>query len=183
MGLTLPFKSELVHTIKHKTNRVRGSVLTSKSVFDSCFTKRQGGPLPAKTMSVSPWPSSTTTCSSLDFLGVWRNCLCFFFFFFGGGVGHDRQGEGRARGWRERGRQAERVYWLVSLYSVDCDKFNCGSPLKADASPEPPPPPPLPLRLFPLSFSHALWGRSVWLDIRCLLRANGYSRCLFLLHG
>ena len=117
------------------------------------------------------------------FLGGWRHWLCFFFFFFGGGVGHDRQGEGRARGWRGRGRQAERVYWLVSLYSVDCDKFNCGSPLKADASPEPPPPSPLPLRLFPLSFSHALWGRSVWLDIRCLLRANGYSRCLFLLHG
>ena len=47
----------------------------------------------------------------------------------------------------------------------------------------PPLPSPLLLRLFPLSFSRALWGRSLWLDIRCLLRANGYSGCLFLLHG
>lgn len=101
----------------------------------------------------------------------------FFFFLVGGGTWQTGGGE------REDG---EGFYWLVSLYSVDCDKFNCGSPLKADASPDthpPPPQSPLPLRLFPLSFSRALWGRSVWLDIRCLLRANGHSGCLFLLHG
>lgn len=45
-----------------------------------------------------------------------------------------RGGRGEQR-WKGRGRQTERFYWLVSSSSVDCDKFNHGNPLKADAAP------------------------------------------------
>lgn len=69
---------------------------------------------------------------------IFRRCWLCFFFFFWWGVETDRGGRGKQR-WKGRGGQTERVYWLVSSSSVDCDKFNCGNPLKADAPPDQPP--------------------------------------------
>lgn len=74
-------------------------------------------------------PSSTA--GSLEFLGGWR---CWLFRWV---VENDSPGGWGSKDGKEEGdRQTERVYWLVSSSSVDCDKFNHGNPLKADASPD-----------------------------------------------
>lgn len=100
--------------------------------------------------------------------------------FFAEGVFRKwKTGEGRAGTGEEE--ETERFYWLVSSSSVDGDEFNCGTLRKADATPDQPPSSCLPLCLFPLSFSCAPGSRSMWSDIKCLLRANGYMGCVFVL--
>lgn len=122
---------------------------------------RINGPLRNKTMS-------TVTTASTAFLRRWRCWLCFFFFFSLVRGVKNEQSEGRQE---KPGRQTQRVYWLVPSSSVDCDKFDCGNPLKADALPHQPL---LPHHLSLPSFvlQGALCSRSVRSAIICLQHAN-----------
>lgn len=153
----------------------------SKDMIESLsitLLNRINGPLHKKTMSTQTrWAlllSSTT--GSPAFLCRWRCWLCFL---FGGGGGGNERLEG---GKEEPGRQTKRVYWLVLSSSVDCDKFNCGNPLKADASPHQPPPPIISPSL-PLSFTVLsaadLWGQ---LSYVCSMLIDVWG-CIFVLHA
>lgn len=90
------------------------------------------------------------------FLDGWR-CWLWFFLFVGGWKMKDGEVERKS----ETDRQTEWVYWLVPSSSVDCDKFICGNPLKADASPDQPPSSSLPLLFCPSALLSAadLWGQ------------------------
>lgn len=119
---------------------------------------------------------------AVQILTGWR-CWCFPpspFFSVGGEGGLENERRGGAKEARER--HSEQAYWLVPSSSVDCDKFNCANPLKADASPDYPPPHPPTLALTltnspsPLSFS-AVCSRSVRSDITCLLPTERFEVC------
>lgn len=92
---------------------------------------------------VSPgWLISVTICHHWLFsIFTWLNMLIVCFFSMGE-VENDRQAGGRGAKQRRtgRGRQTERVYWLVSSSSVDCDKFNRGNPHKGGCISWPAPP-------------------------------------------